>query len=211
MASCFPFFSSKKHRKEKKAERAQEIDDIDSPREAPIVNPPTGTPIVNLEAEKLQEQLKDQEKQEQESNQAKEQLPAPTDYQNLPSTSNQTPIPEETEVTTHIHTHEVVTIKEYIPQTETPTEKELAAELKAAQAELELANYKLQQVQDENVKLLEKSVDYDNLKKKEAEQEKEIGALKDEKSKLNDQIEKSKKEVKNYQNHLNTAGKFIVN
>jgi len=204
MASCFPFFSSKKHRKEKKAERAQEIDDIndESPKEAPIVNPPTGTPIVNLEAEKLQEQLKDQENQEAEN--VQEQLPAPTDYQNLPATTNQS-APEETEVTTHIHTHEVVTIKEYIPQTETPTEKELAAELKAAQAELKLAQLQLQNVQDENVKLLEKSIDYDNLKKKEADQEKEISALKDEKTKLNYQIEKSKKEVKNYQNHLNTA------
>ncbi len=207
MASCFPFFNSKKHRKDKKAQHAQEIDDITEEPRATIANPPTGTPTVNLEAEKLQEQLENQEKQEQETKPANEQTSDLPNYQSLPPTSNQS-APEEQEVTTHVHTHEVITIKEYIPQNETPTEKELAAQLEAAQAKLKLAELQLQNVQNENVKLLEKSVDYANLKKKKEDQEKEIDALKKEKSKLNDQIEKSKKEIINYQNHINSAGKF---
>lgn len=198
MTSCFPFFSSKKSRKEKKPTQ-QDIDDI------PAVIP-TGTPVVNLEAEKLQEQ---QQKENEEVNQDNQNEPQQVvQTEDLPSTSNQSAIPqEEPEVTTHVHTHEVVTIKEFIPQSNTQSEKELAAELKAAQAELKCAQLKLQVLQDENVDLLEKNLGYTELKKKEEEKEKEVKDLMNEINKLKDQIDKSKDEVKNYQNHINTAGK----
>jgi len=203
MTSCFPFFSSKKSKKEKKSQQSQEIDDI------PTDVPPTGTPVVNLEAERLQDQ-KNQEEIIEEAKQQTSDLPS-VDTNNLPATSNQSAIPEEPEVTTHVHTHEVVTIKEYIPQNNGPTEKELNAELKAALAELKCAQLKLQVVQDENVALLEKNLDYCNLKKKDVEREKELRDLKDENKKLLEQIDKSKEEVKNYQNHINTAGQEINN
>jgi len=201
MTSCFPFFSSKKSKKEKKAQQSQEIDDISTDV------PPTGTPIVNLEAEKLQDK-KNQEEIIEEAKQQTSDLPS-VDTNNLPATSNQSAIPEEPEVTTHVHTHEVVTIKEFIPQNNGPTEKELNAELKAALAELKCAQLKLQVVQDENVALLEKNLDYCNLKKKDVEREKELRDLMDKNKKLQDEVDKSKEEVKNYQSHINTAGEYF--